>query len=58
MKSRIDKTIYTFNKSLSGNKYWYKDGNYYRECDLPAIIYTNGNMYWFENGKLIRKIKK
>jgi len=49
-KSRFDKTEYTFEKYTSGNKYWYKNGLYHREKDLPAVIYSDRDMYWYKNG--------
>jgi len=51
MKSRIDKTEYTFSKSPLGTMYWFKNGLYHRDNDLPAIIYNTGTMYWFKNNK-------
>jgi hypothetical protein len=38
--------------------FWYKNGDYHRDKDLPAIIHNDGRMSWYKNGKLIRKIKK
>ena len=58
MKSRIDKTKYTFEKYSSGNKYWLKNGKYHREKDKPAIIYNTGTMYWFKNGNFHRDCDK
>jgi hypothetical protein len=58
MKSRIDKTEYRVDKYPSGNKYWFKNNNYHRDNDKPAIIYSNGTMSWWESGELIkRKLK-
>jgi len=50
MKSRIDKTEYKFKKYLGGTMFWYKNGNYHRDKDKPAIIYSDGDMYWYKNG--------
>jgi len=58
MKSRIDKTEYTFHKSLSGTMAWFKDGNYHRDKDKPAIIYSNGDIAWFKNGEYHREKDK
>jgi hypothetical protein len=38
----------------NGNRYWYKNGEFDRENDLPAIIFSNGNKYWYKNGKFHR----
>jgi len=37
------------NFTLSGNKYWYKNGKLHRESG-PAIEYSNGIKYWYLNG--------
>jgi len=58
MKYRIDKTEYTFDKNSTGNNYWYKNGNYHRDKDLPAIIWYDGDMFWFENGEYHRENDK
>jgi len=55
MKSRINKTEYTFEKYPRGNLFWYKNGLHHREKDLPAIIYHDGDMYWYKNGKYHRE---
>jgi hypothetical protein len=34
-----------------GNKYWYKDDNYHRDDDLPAIESKSGQLWWFKEGK-------
>ena len=44
-------TIENFN--LSGNKYWYTNGQLNRS-DGPAAEYANGNKYWYINGQLDR----
>jgi len=54
MKSRIDKTEYTFSKSPLENLGWYKNGKLHRDNDKPAIIWNNGDMSWYINGKFIR----
>ena len=28
---------------------WYKNGNYHRDNDLPAIIFDNGTQVWYQN---------
>jgi outer membrane lipoprotein-sorting protein len=58
MKSRIDKTEYTFDKYTSGTMFWYKDGKYHRENDKPAVIYSNGDMSWLKNDKYHRENDK
>ena len=55
MKSRIDKTKYTFDKYKSGNKYWYKNDLRHRDRDLPAIIYRDGYMTWYIDGDFIKE---
>jgi len=35
-----------------GNKLWYKDGNWYRDNNLPAIIYSDGNYTFYKNNIL------
>jgi len=57
-KSRIDKTEYSFDKYPNGNMYWYKTGNFHRENDKPAIIYSDGDMYWYKNGQFHREKDK
>ncbi len=36
----------------NGNKWWYKNGKYYRE-DGPAIIWANGDKEWWLDGKWV-----
>ena len=55
MKSRIDKTEYTFETHPTGTMFWCKNGKLHREKDLPAIIYYNGDMYWYKNGERHRE---
>jgi len=50
MKSRINKTEYTFDKYTDGTMTWYKNDKYHREKDKPAIIWSNGDMDWYKNG--------
>ena len=33
---------------------WYKEGNFHREGDQPAIIYADGSQEWFKEGKFHR----
>jgi len=54
-KSRIDKIEYSFDKYTSGTLFWYKNDEYHRDKDKPAIIYSNGDMFWYKNGKLHRE---
>jgi len=58
MKSRIDKTEYSFDKYTSGTMYWLKNGWYHRDNDLPAIIYNTGTMSWYKNGDYHRDNNK
>jgi hypothetical protein len=37
-----------------GTQYWYLNGKYHRDNDLPAVIYANGDQYWCQNGKCHR----
>jgi ribosomal protein L24E len=55
--------IYIFNKLHSvfdepliydGNQHWYKNGELYRDNDLPAVIQADGSQYWYKNGELHR----
>ena len=41
-------------KNDEGYHYWYKNGKYHRDNDLPAIIYPNGSQFWYQNGKYHR----
>jgi len=50
MKSRIDKTEYSFFINEYNNKFWYKNGQSHRDKDLPAMVYSDGDMAWFKNG--------
>jgi hypothetical protein len=38
----------------NGNRYWYKNGEFHRDNDLAAIIFSNGNKYWYKNGEFHR----
>lgn len=41
--------------TLSGDKYWYKDGVIHRDGGLPAIVKDGGKtQYWIEEGKYHR----
>ena len=33
-----------------GNTYWYKDDQYHRDGDLPAIELANGCKFWYVDG--------
>ena len=35
----------------SNVRFYYKNGLYHRDNDLPAIIADNGSKHWFINGK-------
>jgi hypothetical protein len=37
-------------ENKNGNQYWYKNGKYHRDNDLPALIRVNGDQLWFKNG--------
>jgi hypothetical protein len=37
-----------YNKN--GNQFWYQNGKYHRDNDLPAIIFICGSQYWYKNG--------
>ena len=50
MKSRIDKTEYSFFIDKYDNMSWYKNSKYHRDNDLPAIIWNDGTMAWCKNG--------
>jgi len=58
LKSRIDKTEYSFFINEYNSKFWYKNGLSHRENDKPAMVYRNGDMYWWNNGEFIRSSKK
>ena len=45
--------VYTF-RLINNSKYWYKNGNFHRDCNLPAIAYYDGDKCWAQNGKLHR----
>jgi hypothetical protein len=35
---------------------WYKNGEYHRDNDLPAVIcHSKQKSYWYKNGKLHRE---
>lgn len=34
-----------------GNKFWYKNGEYHRDNDLPAMIWEDGVKEWYQNGQ-------
>jgi len=40
---------YTYRRSI-----WYKNGEYHRDNDLPAVIQANGEQRWYQYGKLHR----
>lgn len=37
-----------------GTKEWYKNNDFHRDGDLPAIIYNNGTKKWYRNGYIHR----
>jgi len=40
----------------NGTKVWYNSkGQFHRDGDLPAIIYTDGTKAWWKNGQLHRE---
>jgi hypothetical protein len=41
-------------ENKNGDQYWYKNGLYHRDNDLPAIIFSDGDQYWYKNGKINR----
>ena len=36
-------------------KFWYKNREYHRDDDLPAIEYSNGTKYWYRDGLIHRE---
>ena len=44
------KLLETHRINIYGDQYWYKNGKYHRDNDLPAIILINGCQYWYKNG--------
>jgi len=54
MISRIDKTRFQFEIDEENNRLWYKNGNFHRDNDKPAIIWYSGYMTWYRNGKYLR----
>ena len=55
MKSRIDKTEYTFEINEYNDLVFYKNGNYHRDNDKPAVIWDNGNSFWYFNGTFMKR---
>jgi len=41
-------------KKICGNQYWYKNGDFHRDNDLPAAISSSGSQIWYKNGKIHR----
>lgn len=42
--------------TTNGSNYWYnQNGEFHRDDDLPAIIYTNGTKKWYQDGHLHRE---
>jgi len=37
-----------------GNEYWYRNGKFHKDNDLPAITWADGTQLWFRNGRLHR----
>jgi antitoxin component YwqK of YwqJK toxin-antitoxin module len=37
-----------------GNQFWYKNGKFHRDNDLPAMIFSDGRQFWFKNGQMHR----
>ena len=35
----------------TGTNIWFKNGEYHRDGDKPAITHVNGNKCWYKNGK-------
>ena len=42
-------------KCTYGRSIWYKNGEYHRDNDLPAMILENGDQGWYKDGKLHRE---
>ena len=38
----------------TGNKYYYKDLNFHRDGDKPAVVWSDGSEYYYKNGELHR----
>jgi hypothetical protein len=34
--------------------FWYLNDEFHRDCDLPAIEYSDGAKHWYQHGKLHR----
>ena len=43
--------------SLTGDKYWYKEGKRHRDGDEPAVIRSDGYKAWYKEGKKHREGK-
>ena len=48
-----DMTYYSVNNSLV--TFHFKNDNYYRENDLPAIEYPEGSLIWYKDGYIGRE---
>ena len=38
-------------KDCYGGVDWWKNGQWHRDGDKPAVIASNGSLYWYQNGK-------
>ena len=45
------KLLETYRTTQNGDQFWYKNGKYHRDNDLPAVISKDGDQFWYKNGK-------
>ena len=54
--NNIENTTYEISKNIKVKISefsigWYKDGEWHRSNDKPAVIFFDGSRYWYKNGK-------
>jgi hypothetical protein len=52
--SRIDKSKYLYVRYPNAGSAFFKNNQFHRERDLPAVIWDNGNMVWYIDGTAIK----
>ena len=43
---------YSTHIDSDGNKFWFQNGKFHRDGDLPAIEWASGDKEWYKNGEL------
>jgi hypothetical protein len=41
----------SYKRDEYGDQWWYKDGHWHRDGDLPAVMWATGDQFWYKNGQ-------